>query len=118
MPCLQYVNSIILISSECLFHSENRPQAIEVFLSGIPSHVRSEKMERWSLKLPVYEFQIVHRPDICKNMLTLSRVPISLVAALVPLSTSCIFQSQCEHPVLSTVLQKLDISNNKVTQWN
>ena len=51
----------------------------------------------------------------------LSRFPVSLVAVEAPLSTSQISQAQCEDPVLSTVIHRLDTSNDNSTlsdQWN
>ena len=90
--------------------------------SAKSSHARSQRLERWSLELRAYEFQVVHRPGTSNVQAdALSRFPVSLVAMEAPLSTSQISQAQREDPVLSTVILRLETGNNKPTtshQWN
>ena len=90
--------------------------------SAKSSHARSQRLERWSLELRAHEFQVVHRPGTSNIPAdALSRFPVSLVAMKASLSTSQISQAQCEDPVLSTVILRLETGNVKPTtshQWN
>ena len=82
-----------------------------------PSHARSQRLERWLLKLQAYEFKLFIALATVMHMLTNSRFPVSLVAVEPSLSiyTSKISQAQSEGPVLSTVIQRLDTGNDKST---
>ena len=90
--------------------------------SAKSSHARSQRLERWSLELRTHEFQIIHRPGTSNIPAdVLSRFPVSLVAMEASLSPSQISQAQCEDPVLSTVILRLETGNDKPTtshQWN
>jgi len=65
-------------------------------------------LERWSLELRAYEFNLVHKPgSFNQNADALSRKPVSLVAQHPSLEKADITQAQRQDPVLTVVLEQL-----------
>ena len=120
MPC-HHVGSpqTLSLSSGSPFILETDHKPLLWLESAKSSHARSQRLERWSLELRAYEFQVVHRPGTSNVQAdTLSRLPVSLVAVEAPLSTSQISNAQREDPVLSTVILRLEKGSDKPDQWN
>ena len=67
--------------------------------SAKTSRARSQRLERWSLELRAYEFDVVYKPGaVNQNADALSRRPVALVAVKPPLETAQITQAQRQDP--------------------
>ena len=77
--------------------------------SARSSRARSQRLERWSLELRAYNFEIVHKTGLVnQNADALSRKPVNLVGLCSPLETCDIARAQKQDPVLVKVAEQLE----------
>ena len=95
-----------LIGARFTLETDHKP--LEWLESVKPSRAHSQRIERWSLELRAYEFNLVHRPgNTNQNADALSRKPVSLVVQLPALEKADITQVQRQDPVLTVVIEQL-----------
>lgn len=95
-----------LIGARFTLETDHKP--LEWLESARISHARSQRLERWSLELRAYEFDLVYRPgETNQHADALSRHPITLVAAHCPMTKADLAEAQQQDPVLSKVHQLL-----------
>jgi len=76
--------------------------------SAKKSHAHTQRLERWSLKLRVFEFDVVHHPGRCNQHAdALSRRPVGVVALHSPIDMTDLSSAQQDDPILSTVYNHL-----------
>ena len=91
-----------LIGSRFTLETDHKP--LEWLESARRSHARAQRLERWSLELRAFEFDVIHRPGSCNQHAdALSRIPISVVAVHSPIRMADLSAAQQNDPVLSTV---------------
>ena len=89
--------------------------------SAKKSHAHAQQLERWSLELRAFEFDVVHRPGRCNQHAdALSRAPISVVAVRSPIRMTDLATAQQNDPVLSAAYQYLQTNQSPPTigEWN
>ena len=87
------------------FTLETDHKPLEWLESARTSHARSQRLERWSLELRAYQFNIVYKPGATnQNADALSRMPIGLVALRSPLDRHEFSQAQRSDPLLIKVI--------------
>ena len=102
------------------FTLERNHKPLEWLESARTSHARSHRLERWSLELRAYEFDITYKPGATnQNADALSREPIALVALHPPMEKPKLAEAQKQDPVLGIVIDHLvnDTTPLATTQW-
>ena len=95
-----------LIGARFTLETDHKP--LEWLQSARISRARSQRLERWSLELRAYEFDVVYRPGATNQHAdALSRKPISLVALNPPMDIADLAEAQQQDPMLSKVHQQL-----------
>ena len=95
-----------LIGARFKLETDHKP--LEWLQSARASHARSQRLERWSLELRAYEFDVVYRPgETNQRADALSRKPITLVALDPPMEGADLAEAQQNDPALSQVQQQL-----------
>ena len=95
-----------LIRARFKLETDHKP--LEWLQSARASHARSHRLERWSLELRAYEFDVVYRPgETNQRADALSRKPITLVALDPPMEGADLAEAQQNDPALSQVQQQL-----------
>lgn len=73
------------------------------------SRACSQRLERWSLELRAYDFDMVHKPGLANQCAdALSRKPINLVGICPSLKAHYIAQAQRQDPELAKVTECLE----------
>ena len=91
-----------LLGTSFTLETDHKP--LEWLESHRQSHARSQRLERWSLELRAYDFNITYRPgknNQCAD--ALSRCPVTIVGWEHPLSAQQIGTAQQQDPTLSEV---------------
>ena len=91
-----------LLGTSFTLETDHKP--LEWLESHRQSHARSQRLERWSLELRAYDFNITYRPgksNQCAD--ALSRCPVTIVGWEHPLSAQKIGTAQQQDPTLSEV---------------
>jgi len=91
-----------------IFTLETDHKPLEWLESHKQSHARSQRLERWSLELRAFNFNVAYRPgnnNQCAD--SLSRLSVSVVAWEGPLFKQELLDAQEQDPILSVVRQQL-----------
>ena len=110
--CLAIVWSVhklrqYLIGSRFKLETDHKP--LEWLESARTSQARSQRLERWSLELRAFEFDVVYRPGTMNQSAdALSRKPIMLVGLHSPWQMSDLVQAQKQDPLLRRVVEVLE----------
>ena len=100
-----------LLGTSFTLETDHKP--LEWLESHRQSHARSQRLERWSLELRAYDFNIVYRPgksNQCAD--SLSRLPVTVVGWDQPLSAQQIANAQRQDPTISVVCEHLQNNPN------
>ena len=95
---------------------ETDHKPLEWLESHRQSHARSQRLERWSLELRAYEFNVTYRPgknNQCAD--SLSRLPVTIVGWDQPLTAQQIGEAQQQDPTLSVVRELLQANHTAPT---
>ena len=96
-----------LIGARFTLKTDHKP--LEWLESARTSRAHSQRLERWSLELRAYEFDVIYKPGVTnQNADALSRRPISLVALHSPMKNSDLAQAQQQDTVLGKVYEQLE----------
>ena len=95
-----------LIGAHFTLETDRKP--LQWLESAKKSHARAQRLERWSLELRAYDFDVIHRPGRCNQHAdALSRMPISVVALHSPIHMADLTTDQQNDPVLSIAYRYL-----------
>ncbi len=96
-----------LVGARFTLETDHKP--LEWLESAKQSRARSQRLERWSLELRAYEFDVVHRPGRDNQHAdTLSRRPVTMVGVHPTLDEVTLSQAQKQDTVLSVVFKQLE----------
>ena len=96
-----------LIGAHFIIHTDHKP--LEWLESSKASRAHSQRLERWSLELRAYDFEIVHRPgNANQNADALSRRPIALLGMIPPIDAEQIIAAQKNDATLSSIYELID----------
>ena len=107
-----------LIGAHFTIHTNHKP--LEWLKSTKASRAHSQRLERWSLALRAYDFEIVHRPgNANQNADALSRRPIALLGIIPPIAAEQITAAQKKDATLSSVYELVDHKSTppKAGKW-
>ena len=108
-----------LIGARFTLETDHKP--LQWLESAKKSHACAQRLERWSLELRAFEFDVVHHPGRCNQHAdALSRVPISVVAVHPPIHMTDLATAQQNDPVLSVAYRYLQTNQTPPTtgEWN
>ena len=108
-----------LIGGRFTLETDHKP--LQWLESAKRSNARAQRLERWSLELRAFEFDVVHRPGRCNQHAdALSRVPVSVIAIRSPIHMSDLAAAQQKDPVLSVAYRYLYTKQTPPTtgEWN
>ena len=91
-----------LIGVHFTLETDHKP--LEWLQSAKKSNARTQRLERWSLELRAFEFDVVHRPGRCNQHAdALSWIPVSVVTLHPPIQMVDLSTTQQQDPILSLV---------------
>ena len=108
-----------LIGARFTLETDHKP--LEWLQSAKKSNTRTQHLERWSLELRAFEFDIVHGPGRCNQHAdALSWIPVSTVTVQPPIRMADLSTPQQNDPMLSVVHCQLQTGHTppRIGNWN
>ena len=108
-----------LIGAHFVIHTDHKP--LEWLESSKTSKARSQRLERWSLELRAFDFDIVHLPGSTNlNADALSRRPIAVVGVTTPISEEEISAAQKNDSTLSLIYELVEKKGypSQIGKWS
>ena len=91
-----------LIGARFTLETDHKP--LEWLQSAKKSNAHTQRLERWSLELRAFEFDVVYRPGRCNQHAdALSRILVSVVTLHPPIQMVDLSTTQQQDPILSLV---------------